>query len=290
MEISHIKEFIVLAEICNYGRAADALFISQSTLFNHIRALETEINLSLFDRQGRNIVLSEYGQIFLPYARTIVAASEDFADALKENKEEKTKIIRIVTQYRITDLIRQFRKQYPRFAIHFLDSKAPAEMLDDGSCELAFIRDVSEEEKEAYNVLPYVTDSIVAAVFSSHPLANRKSVTLGELKSEDFVMISQRQKRECLCMDICKKAGFIPKVAMTAVNGNEAAKLVNSEVGISLFLKQTLISEAFNNLVLLDLEPEIKCTISLCWRKDKELSPGAKAFVKFVKGKLENRG
>ena len=285
MDTVYVKEFIVLAEICNYSRAAEMLYISQSTLFNHIRSLETDIGVSLFSRKGRKIVLSESGQLFLPYAKTIVAASDEFSAVLQDNTKKKNSTLRIAIQYPVTDIIQQFRNKNPECDIYIQDSQAPTEMMEDGSCELAFLRDVSGETHPEYCIIPYTTDTVVAAIPVSHPLANRKVVTLAEMRSESFVMIAQRKKRDCYCMKLCKNAGFVPKIAMTAATGIEAVRLVDAGLGVSLFLKGTMMPEIFKNLRLLELEPEISCSISLCWLKDRPLSPSAAEFVRFVQEK-----
>ena len=287
MEISHIEEFAVLADICNYGRAADKLFISQSSLFNHIKTLEAELGVPLFNRKGKNIVLSDYGQIFLPYAKTIISTAKEYVQVLQTNQDKSAKKLQIGTQYRVTELIKEFSKQHREYEVHVFDNYSAMDALDEGICELAFIRDISEAESLVYNAIPYITDSFVAVVYSSHPLAKKPRVRLRDLKNEDFVMISRPQEQECSGMKLCKRAGFIPHVSMTAVNGSEAARLVDEEVGISLFLKSTIISENFQNLALIDLDPPIDCAISLCWRKDKKLSPAAKAFVTYVKERSE---
>lgn len=283
MEIAHIKEFLVLAEICNYGRAADLLFISQSSLFNHIKSLEAEIGEPLFNKKGKSIVLSDYGQIFVPYAKNIVSALKDYQTAVNETKQFDTQTVRVCSQYRITDLVRSFRREYPYDSLHILDSYDAIDALDEGSCELAFIRDIDPVKNSVYHILPYYTDNIVLAVYAGHPLAKRSSVAFEEIRSEDFVMISHHQEQECYGMRLCKQNGFIPQVVMTAANGNEAAQLVNDEAGISLFLKQTLISENFNNIVLIDMVPAVECRISLCWRKDIKLSDGASHLVEYVR-------
>lgn len=284
MEISHIEEFVVLAKLCNYGRAADALFISQSSLFNHIKALEGELGVALFNRKGKNIVLSDYGQIFLPYARTIIGAAKEYVQAIQNDHTGTGTKLCIGTQYRIADLVKGFRRQHPGYELHSFDNYSAMEALDEGRCELAFVRDVPVSVGHTYGVIPYVTDNIVAAVYSSHPLAKRERVGLHELKNEFFIMVSQPQEPESYVMKICKSAGFFPRVVMTTVNGNEAARLVNEAFGISLFLKRTIISEHFDNLVLVDLDPPIECAISLCWRKDRPLSQGAKDFISYMNG------
>lgn len=288
MDINYIEEFVVLAEVCNYGRAADTLFISQSSLFNHIKALEGELGIALFNRQGKKIVLSDYGQLFLPYAATIISASKAYAQAIQNAQDQKKQKLTIGTQYRIVDLLKAFRKQYPNFDLHMFDNYGAMEVLARGACELAFIRDITEEDRQMYNVLPYLTDNIVAVTYASHPLAKRKSVRLIDLRNENFIIVTQSQNREYYGMQLCKQAGFVPRVVMTAANGNEAARLVNDGIGISLFLRGTIISEEFDNLSLIDLSPPVECSISLCWRRDKELSEAAKAFVDFVKNLKES--
>ena len=63
-----IREFVFLANINNFQEAADALYISQSTLSRHIQSLENELQNKLFDRTTRSVQLSEFGKFFLPYA------------------------------------------------------------------------------------------------------------------------------------------------------------------------------------------------------------------------------
>ena len=65
MELNHLKEFVVLAKIENYMEAAENLFISQSTLSKHIKSLETELGINLFDRTTRQVKLNEAGRVFL---------------------------------------------------------------------------------------------------------------------------------------------------------------------------------------------------------------------------------
>mgnify|MGYP000270200484 CR=1 FL=1 len=69
MELSYIREFVVLAETGNYLEAADALFIAQSSLSRHIKSIELDLGSPLFDRTTRKVVLNGFGQAFLPYAK-----------------------------------------------------------------------------------------------------------------------------------------------------------------------------------------------------------------------------
>lgn len=292
MKISYIKEFLILAEMCNYSRAANALFISQTSLFNHIKALEQELGVLLFERSGKKIIISEYGQMFLPYARMIINAAECYVKDISEKKSDASRAILVGTQYRIMDLTGKFRSAYKDYMIHTLDSKSVEESLYKDGCELAFIRNLEEQDGK-YNAIPYINDSMVVTLYRSHPLAKRKSLTLDELKKQYFVVPSPLKKREDDIISLCRRAGFVPKVVMTVLTGSDVARAVNDELGISLLLKKTILSEKLDNIVFVDLMPKVECNVSLCWRKDIILSEGARKFVEFVKQlnqhmKLEN--
>lgn len=287
MRISYVKEFLTLAEKCNYGKASKELYISQTALFNHIKILEEEMDVPLFERTGKAIKISKYGQIFLPYAHELADTYDRFEEEIMEAKLAASQEITVATQYRIMDLTRRFRSAYNNYIVHTLDSDDIEESLYQGGCELAFVRNLSDDANK-YNSIPYINDSIVAVLYRSHPLAKRESIRLRELKNEYFVIPSLGKERQHGTISLCKDAGFMPKVIMTVLTGIDAAKSVNEELGISLLLQKTLKSETLDNIVLIDLEPRVECNVSLCWRKDITLSPGAKQFIKFVEQTRQN--
>ena len=283
MDITYVKEFSALAEILNYKKAAENLFISQTTLFNHIKALENELGVPLFLRDGKRITLSEYGILFQPYARAIIGNTEQFEQEITERKARSGHILRVGSQYRITKLIQGFKQHHKDCTVHDLYAKDPESALYQSEYDLAFICG-PVEEKDKYHVLPYIADSSVIVVPSSHPLAKRKSVALIELREEEFVQYLTPEGEETEEMKLCEQAGFKPKAA-AIVNGPEAIRLVHAGIGIMFTNKKSfLISEASTDgVVLLDLDPPIPCNVSLYWRKDKKPSALCLAFIDYVK-------
>lgn len=72
MNTENLKEFIVLAETKNFWEASERLYMNQSTLSKHIKNLESELGISLFTRTTRRVELTNYGRIFLPYAKSVI--------------------------------------------------------------------------------------------------------------------------------------------------------------------------------------------------------------------------
>jgi LysR family transcriptional activator of glutamate synthase operon len=82
VKLSHLREFITLAETMEYTVAARKLLISQALLSKHIRHLESEFGVTLFNRTTRKVELSEFGALLLPYARDVVDTEREYLAVL----------------------------------------------------------------------------------------------------------------------------------------------------------------------------------------------------------------
>ena len=69
MEIQYVREFLSLAETGSFFETAEQLFVTTSSLSRHIKALESEMGVTLFDRTTRKVTLNRYGKLFLPFAK-----------------------------------------------------------------------------------------------------------------------------------------------------------------------------------------------------------------------------
>ncbi|MSE05958.1 LysR family transcriptional regulator, partial [Lactobacillus salivarius] len=103
MELQKLKTFIDLAETLNFSKTSENLFISQSSVSKQIKSLEKELGLKLFIRTSKQVVLSAYGEVMLPYAKRIWELNQDMQKAIKNYDEEKANIINIAVLPTITN-------------------------------------------------------------------------------------------------------------------------------------------------------------------------------------------
>jgi DNA-binding transcriptional LysR family regulator len=282
IKTEHMREFLVLSEYCDYTEAAERLFISASALFKHIKMLEGAIDAPLFERSGRRIVLSEYGNMFIPYAREILKNLDKFSQEAELRRDEVSSIVLVGTQYRITDLVADFRAENDKYILRVFEGGEPEQFFNDENCELAFVCNLSDPE-EKYVSIPYMTDNLAVIMHLSHPFVRRESVSLADLRKERFVAITPQNDSSDFALDLCRDAGFSPKVVMTARTGNEVARLAAQGLGIALLYKNIIMSTVREKVFAVDICPLIEKKVSLCYRKDKPLSAGARAFVEYVK-------
>ena len=108
MEIIHLKEFLAMSEFCNYTAAAETMFVSQPTLYRHIKTLEAELGVLLFERHGKKIVLSRFGEQLVPHARRAVEEMEEYSRQLTAELSGSSSTLKIASNYYINDLICNF--------------------------------------------------------------------------------------------------------------------------------------------------------------------------------------
>lgn len=105
MELRQLKYFKEACERQNFSEAARILHISQSTLSQQIKQLEEELDVLLFDRIGKRIVLTEAGQAFLPYAARAIYDAEDGKQIIRDLKGIETGVLHIGVTYSMSPLL-----------------------------------------------------------------------------------------------------------------------------------------------------------------------------------------
>jgi LysR family transcriptional activator of glutamate synthase operon len=285
MEINYLKEFVVLAQTGNFLEAADILYSSQSALSKHIKSMELELGVSLFDRTTRKVNISKFGQLLLPYAKQIVELQDKYTAILQNSIEAEREILTVgsihsLAQYNISDIFANFKKSRPQSTINVVQggSEEMKGMLRQRKCELAFIR-FSDEVDEDLVRIPYAVDTMVAVLPVTHPLARQKTIPLLMLANEDILLTAKQTMLYRLGINACEQSGFTPKVAYTDHNLRDICDLVAKGTGVALLMKQLALYVSNPKIVIVDISPSVSTQINLCYLKDVELSDAAKHFL-----------
>lgn len=288
MEINYLNEFVTLARIGNYLTAADQLFISQSSLSRHIKALEEELGSQLFNRTTRKISLTEFGKIFLPYATEITELQTQYQTALFNYKRSERGILSIgsipsMARYNILDLLFRFQNENPHFSLNLIenDSIQLIEMVEHNKLELAFIRS-SEDISSHFHQIVFARDTLAAVMPVSHPLARRETLCLADLKDETLLSLSSDTFMYRLCVSECHRAGFEPKIGYTGRRSENIIAMVEKGAGIALLTQNPIVQSTNPDIAIVEITPKITTPISLIYNKDSELSKPARQFLKLM--------
>lgn len=285
MDILYLKEFAVLAEVGNYLKAADALFISQSSLSKHIQALEKELDVPLFDRSTRRVRLTAFGQTFLPFARKIVNLHYQAEVALMNQKSDKLQKLSLgsipsLTPYGITDQIVRFQAENRSVAVQLYEDESERLLqgLRRNQYDLVFIRDRNEPSEE-FAKIPFAEDRLCAVLPKGHPLAKRARLSLQELQAENFLFLSPDTLLYQLCIDACNACGFAPRVVYSGRRSETILDLVAKGMGVALLMRRPIDCARRDDIAAVDIEPAVTTSIQIYYKKDAVLSLAAKHFV-----------
>lgn len=288
METGLLKEFIVLSDMNNYVQAAEALFISQPTLSRHIKRLEDDLGIQLFERNSRQVILTPEGQLFLPYARQICALEQEVKAMFRHSSGEDDQVLTIgsipmVAPYGIMDLLQDFHRLCPEITLNMniLSQKEMKEMLADGRLDFALLREFSRP-KDALTRIPLKQDRMVMVLPPSHPLAGEESVCLTQLRDEPLIFPARDTETYHVCLQACRDAGFEPKVSFIGKGPELAIDLASRGMGAA-FSEQIPCEYANRQgaAVILPIEPEIPVILSAVYKPENHSRP-AEAFRSYL--------
>lgn len=213
MELRQLKYFEKTCCLLNFTEAARALCISQSTLSQQIKQLETELGVLLFDRIGKRVVLTEAGEAFLPYVRKAIQETENARLVLSDLQNLETGLLRIGVTYSLSDLLTKalarFSASFPhiRVEITFATSNELVEKLENDEADfvLTFGSDTSFRDFDRQFLF---SSRLYLVVNPSHPLASKPVVTFQDIVPVPLILPARGFATRSILDRVCREEGF----------------------------------------------------------------------------------
>ena len=192
MNLRQLECFIEVSHTLNFTQAAKNLYISQTAVTNQIKRLEDSTGLTLFDRNKKNVVLTESGSLFLGEAQKAIQAfqaCESLAEQIRAGSAGSLRIgyIRGIEKSLLIPLAGRFYQENPGIRLSFLrGSRLYVENLlkqNEADCIFTFHKDLGG----GYEALPLARYTFCAAVSRSHPLAKKSPISYQMLLEESNV-------------------------------------------------------------------------------------------------------
>lgn len=191
VDLYPIQVFQAVATEKSFSRAAERLLRTQPAVSMMVRRLEGDLGEKLIDRSGRDLLLTDAGELVLDYARRFENLHRDLVNALAELRDAAAGVLVMganeSTTLYMLPAIQRYRRLYPLVKVQVrrsLSSRIPGQLID-GDLELGVISydpgDDRLESREIYN------DHLAFVVSPAHRFAGRESVSITELGMETFI-------------------------------------------------------------------------------------------------------
>ena len=291
MELNYLREFVALAQSCQFLETADELFMSQSSLSKHIKAIEKELGHELLNRSTRRVELSEFGRAFLPYATQIASLQKDYTEHLLRHSDNRHIIIGIspiITLYTLEKYFSSFSIAHPEYSIEFVDGNEDAlrGMLKKSRCDAIIVSRSMEQMDADFCSELYSTDILVAVMATGNPLASQPSVTLKELSNKPFVQMGH--------INFARRLDpSIPPSSYTASRGSVLLNLIRNDSAIAILPRYAAWYHIRNGIgdgiSVVDLEPETKIYFDALYLKTRQNSMFIQSLTEYLMKKQERK-
>lgn len=287
MEIRHLITFKAIVDHGGYTRAAEQLGYAQSTVTSHIKTIEQELNTCLFNRIGRNMMLTEAGQHLMPYAEEMIRIFEK-AKQIPLNEGEIRGSLTIgapesLTVYRLPLILREYRKKYPQVKITLKSSTfwGVREELRQGKTDIAFFLE-SVQEEEDLHIEKLITEPMALILPFEHSLKNKKFNDLKFSEEETFLYTENGCSYRTFFEEYLRNQGISPKNTLEFWSVEAIKQCVMCGLGISLLPLITVESELRENKLSGILYDEKRVATQLVYQKNKWFSPALTKFLEMV--------
>ena len=296
VRLDRLKYFLTVAEIGNFSGAAEKMYTTQSAVSKQVIALEKEVGATLFDRSHRKVVLTEQGEIVYTYANEVIKQCDAMFAALEEHRNStggalSIASIPVMRQYGITDLVGNFRKKCPNvtMSVGELEGSEILNALERGKYDMAFMR-IEQLPAGGYEYIPLSQDILMALLPGNHPLSGEDKISLAQLEREPFLLLNEGTLLHRMCLDACRRCGFVPSVTYTGTRNENIAELVAMGMGVSLVMEQFYLRVQPQGVCCVPLKEHVTSTIALVRPKGIVLSGAAELFWESVRNSVEKEG
>jgi len=179
MENFRLRVFRAVAHHLNFRMAAEELLLTQSAVTQQIKALESELDVPLFDRAGGRVSLAAAGSALLPFAQRLAALSVEAREAVAATTGVHVGQLTLgasqtIGQYLLPKLIAGFLAENPKVEIHVFggNTQAVLQALVDHRVQLCLIE--GPTMRRDVQVQPFMEDHMVCVVPAGHEWANEE--------------------------------------------------------------------------------------------------------------------
>lgn len=283
MDIETLRAFLTVAQLQSFSKAADSLHLTQPAVSKRVASLEQAAGAQLFDRVGRQILLTEAGRVLLPRAEAILAQLAEARRALRELDGEVAGPLALAISHhlglhKLPPLLREFKQRYSQvdLAIEFLDSEVAHHQVLAGHCEVAAVT-LAPAPVAGLAATPLWPDPLVFACAHDSPAASARS--LAELSQFPAILPDARTYTGRLVAECFTRAGLPLPRAMTTNYLETIKTMVQVGLGWSV-LPESLCAGELRVLPIAGIS--LRRTLGLVVSERRQLSNAARAFCQLL--------
>lgn len=291
MDIARLRALRELSTRNTMAAVAEALFLTPSAVSQQISLLEQETGVELVEKQGRGVRLTPAGELLVTHADRLFTVIDQARSEMAAIRKEISGTLRVavfptVGSSLLPAAMQLSGQRYPYLRI-VLEEMEPAEglaALRSRRCDLAFVDDltiVMPAGPRDIEKVALIDDALYVLLPPAHRLAEKNSLSVAELKDEQWALDSAWSGFADFVLGLCRRAGYEPKVNAHCRGFEILAAMVSEGCSVAVVAGLRL-RYPMPGVTAVKLRPEIKRRISAAYRSGEREHPAIKAFLNVV--------
>ncbi|MFN3750669.1 MAG: LysR substrate-binding domain-containing protein [Thiobacillus sp.] len=238
MTLQELKYLVALADHGHFGRAAEACFITQSTLSTQIKKLEDFLGVTLFDRSLKRVTPTPIGKEILAAARSIVEEAERIRELARHAQDPMARTIHLgviptLGPYYLPHALTLVHKKHPGLRLLLREEMTPQilEHLVDGRLDAGLL--ALPVADDALRVEPLFYEPFLAALPAGHALAARKELKVADIMNEKLLLLDEGHCLRDQALDVCG-SGSRGREEVRATSLETLRQMVGMGLGVTL--------------------------------------------------------
>lgn len=278
MDVRYLNYILTIAERQNMTKAAEELYVSQSSLSQYLSKLEQEIGVPLFERTRGRLVLTPAGELYVQAARQVIEIQKTLYHDIRSMQNKSHITIGTTSQLglrMLTTVVPQFKERFPASTLEITEANVPTltRLLQEESldCAVMALNSTAAFSKEQVNVLG--TEELLLALYKEHPYC-RKNLTgvisreelMTEFKNEPFLLCKKGSTIREATNQIFEAAGFVPNTICETNSVLTTRAMAAKGIGIT-FIGRSCMRES-DPLQYYHLDPLLTRQFALVHRRN----------------------
>lgn len=290
MNLTQLIFFDEVARISHFTKAAENLNVSQPSLSRAIKSLEKELKISLFEKKGRNVTLSRFGEVVFKHTENILNEIKSIPEEINDIKDISSNTVSILVNSassQIFKLLIDYQKSYSdvNLKITQLDKKEYENKRN--NFDLIIFSDKGPATLQNQKTL--LEEKLMLAVPKNHKFSSKEKINLKDLYKEKFISLSENKDLREINDYYCKLAGFIPKIIFENNSPTVIKDYIKTGLGFSIIpsLSWGKISSNDKVKIVKISSPICKRYIILEWNKSGYVSNATNHLKDYIINKFD---
>lgn len=288
MDIHHLRYYVEIINNKSFTKSAEKLNVTQPMLTRIVKQLEDELNTKLVERTSKLFHVTDTGMELYKRALDLLNDHDDIYRSINDVKDVKSGKVRlsipgVILDAYFPELLRIFYETYPSVEISVIEegSKLTVKSVLGNDVDLGMVM-LPVKKHESLEISRIWKSTCRWVTVKTHPLANRNSVNLEELKDERFITFSDTATLHDFFISNCERQGFVPRIAYKSLMPSFVFDMVSYNLCSAIMPWPVIQKYTRPDIVSIPLDIEIPWELALISNQDRYQSYATRQLREFI--------